>query len=509
MILITHHFRGITMTTNEETTNNIPSTSETTPDTHATPSLYIKLDWGHFNKNHDMTYVHNGAYSGLWDVRFTVYYRGTIDAKTIKYINITVQAYDRVDEPIGEPFEKKFTGPLEPQNSGIYDYNNFFEGGDYKVFGFLKVVKIIITYMDKTDEEITNEDTIKAMCTSFADKGLELPTMKDPIKIDPPEEPPIFMQIDLEQSDSGRLKLKKLVYIGNKDSKAIRFIDLNIKFYSPSHNVTEMEFTCPDLLPSRSKINNKCWEMYIGDLNSFSIERIVITYEDNTYVEIPARMIEAMTSKENVDKAEKQLEEILHKEEEAKKAKKAKQKECCSELKNCACDFVKIPNEVAATYLLMRLNKWCPNDEEMAANSLTKDLVASACSVALQTMAFDTNNDVTETHREEAKAFLARFAPEMNSEEAYTQAKRKAEEEQRKAREEEEAKARRKREEEVRKAQDEAKRKIEKKLEEEEAKAKREKLIKDVLKTLFRMIIFTLSMIVIWILLMVVLTGHL
>ena len=475
MILITHHFRGITMNTNEETTNNTPSTNETTPDTHATPSIYIKIDWGHFIKTHDMTYVHNGAYSekehdGLWDVRFTVYYSGTIDAKTIKYINITVQAYDRVDEPIGEPFEKKFTGPLEPQNSGIYDYKDFFEGGDYKLFGSLKIVKIIITYMDKTDEEITNEDTIKAMCTSFADRGLELSIMKEPIKNDPPEEPPIFMQIDLGQSDSGRLKLKKLVYIGNKDSKAIRFIDLNIKFYSPSHNVTEMEFTYPDLLPPRSKINNKCWERYIGDLNSFSIERIVITYEDNTYVEIPERMIEAMTSKENVDKAEKQLEEILHKEEE-EKAKQAKQKECCSELKNRACIFLQNPNDLTAASLLTVLVAWCTNDEKLTDNYLTKELVASACSVALQKIAFDTNNNVILARREEAKAFLARFAPEMNSEEAYTQTKRKAqEEEQRKAREEE-AKARRKREEEVRKAQEEAKRKKE----EEEAEAKRKK----------------------------------
>ena len=482
------------MTTNEETTNNTPSTSETTPDTHATSSLYIKLDWGAFRKEHDMRYVYNAdprTYS--LDVRLTVYYRGTIDAKIIKYIYITVQVYDRVDEPIGEPFEKKLTGPFEPKNSCIYDYDHFLNGDDYNEFGSLKVVKIIITYMDKTDEEITNEDTIKAMCTSFLDKGLELPTMTVPTKIDPPEEPPIFMQFDLGQSHDNTLVLNNLVYIGNKDSKTIRFIDLFFKTYDCAHEVHGYHYLYTDPIRARSKTNGLFRSRFdlfsdrVDNLSSenFLIDTIVITYEDNTYVEIPERMIEAMTSKENVDKAEKQLEEILHKEEEAKKAKKAKQKECCSELKNRACIFLQNPNDLTAASLLTVLVAWCTNDEKLTDNYLTKELVAYACSVALQKIAFDTNNNVILARREEAKAFLARFAPEMNSEEAYTQAKRKAEEEQRKAREEEEAKARRKREEEVRKAQEEAKRKIEKKLEEEEAKTKKKKLIKDALKAIF------------------------
>lgn len=139
------------MTTNEETklNNNSPSVEEPHSDLPAAPPLYIKLDWGQFENIDDMKYVIDGdkRYGGsrYWDVRYTVYYIGSKDSKTIKYIHITTQVYDRVDEPLGETHETKITGPLEPQDYGVYDYEKFLSQPEYSTLGFIKVVKVIIT----------------------------------------------------------------------------------------------------------------------------------------------------------------------------------------------------------------------------------------------------------------------------------------------------------------------------------------------------------------------------
>ncbi len=93
-----------------------------------------------------------------------------------------------------------------------------------------------------------------------------------------------------------------------------------------------------------------------------------------------------------------------------------------SEMDTHASSFLNKPNANDAELLLANLKEYCPNDEVMAANYLTKKDVASACGKALQTMVFSTNHNVTSMHRDAAKSFLKRFAPELNSLESYKRA---------------------------------------------------------------------------------------
>ena len=422
--------------------NNPPSANDTTPDLPDTPPLYIKLDWGIFEYSHDIRYVLNGS-GKSWDLLFSVYYIGTKEPKTIKYINITLQPYDRVDEPLGETLIIRITGPLEPHDHGIYDYDSFLQGAEYRTLGSIKIVKLIITYMDKTDEEISDENTIKSICTPSLDILVDSLSTNEAIKLAPPTEAPIHM--DLTPNKEGDFLKYKIIYIGNNNSKSIYSLDISFKMYH--HKDNHLWY------PSASIYDLKPRHRYSDDLDlplpsnffdewEYSVERIVITYENNTYIEIPKRMIDDIISEKNFDKAEKELEKLLHEDEEKvkkeaeikaqreaqekakreaqeKARKEARRDECCSLIKKCAYDFQKTPNDITATSLLNTLHEYCPNDKVMVANYLTKKLVASNCEAALQRVVYDTNNNVTLALREDAKSFLARIAPNLNSEESY------------------------------------------------------------------------------------------
>ncbi len=179
--------------------DNFPAINETKLDPQPAIPLYIKIDCGHFVKEHGMTYVYDGNNNEDWDVRYTVCYIGTKDSKTIKYIHITTQVFDRVDEPLGETHETKITGPLEPQDYCVNDYLGLLSRREYSTLGSIKVVKVIITYMDKTVEEITDENAIQTICFLPENIKRALPKIKEPLKLAPPTEPPIYMHFSINK----------------------------------------------------------------------------------------------------------------------------------------------------------------------------------------------------------------------------------------------------------------------------------------------------------------------
>lgn len=421
------------MTTNDENTpnHNTSSNDETSP---AMPPLYIKLDWGHIEKNHEMDYIFNGPDRGGWDVRFTVNYIGTKETKTIKYIKIMVQAMDRVDEPIGEPIEAKITGPLEPKEQNTSNYYGFLSDNKYTTLGSVKIVKIIIIYMDKTEVEINDENTINSIYFPTVDIKTAFSSTEAPLKLDPPNNLPIYMHFDFHPKE-GEMYVKA-IYMDDDDdedkSKSTKFIDINFTFYDSSHNICSgRHWIYNKSLKPGNKIDTGFEGYSFQDASSWSIDRIVITYEDNTYIEIPKRMIESIISDENFEKAEQELERILREEEEAirkaKEEKEAKQearrKACCSQIDNVAVIFCKTPNDQNAQKLLCVLNEYCPNAEVMAANYLTNDIISKSCSGSLAILVFESGIHVTQAQRDEAKSFLARIAPKQNTEESFNEFK--------------------------------------------------------------------------------------
>ncbi|GEM_PF-3763841 len=407
------------------TTNITPTANDTTPDL-PTPPLYIKLDWGEITKDHttNMTYVlecDSPRYAS-WDLQFIIYYTGAKQSKTIKYINILLQALDRVDEPIGEPRETRFTGPLEPKNYSIYSHKRFWEGREYSTLGSAKIAKLTITYMDNSVDEITDETTIQSICLPSENIKQTLPIVKELIKLAPPKEPPIYIHFNTYQGN-GNIDLY-VVYIGNNESKNIIMIDIGYDDDNSLDNRT-MKLK-PNSKKEYKKYTIGCSYSHSQKL-IHSIKRIVITYEDNTYIEILNRMIESMISDENFEKADKKLEKILREEEEAiRKAEateaakqEARRKACCSEIDNVARIFWKNRNDQNAKNLLKVLNEYCPNAKAMAANYLTNDSIPNVCCNSLMVLVFDTVIHVTQAQRDEAKPFLARLAPDLNSKKAF------------------------------------------------------------------------------------------
>ena len=607
------------MTTDENLLNNNPpsasannttSANDTTSANNTTsandappaPPLYIKLDWGkildieNLQKQKKSSFVVNGSYStcnfnethdGVWDIRFTIYYLGIKESKVIKYINITLQAFDRVDEPIGETRETRFTGPLEPQDYSIYDHTCFWEGREYSTLGSIKVVKLIITYMDKSVDEITDENTIKAICFPSENIKLTLPKIKEPIKLAPPTEPPVYINVTYENDEADR---GNFIYINNKGSNDARnsIIEIIPIFNGRDGSIINL------MLKPNSKTS---YDGYIQLYHErHKLDTILIKYEDNTYIDIPKRMIEDILSEENFKKADKRLKEILHEEKEkdhssspqsndndldvdiasnnvslsdsvlpqlkilpirlelkwghpegvynqildkhidvlipntpsefgridihvtyfhlgtpAKTIKyihttfqaidrvnepageiktsiftgplEANKDQATinerfffgneyiavanlkiieitivymdntefkitnekmlkaitdmrfynewnaelnseiqkrqSDIQECANNFIQNAHDNSAARLLNVLKNYCHNDTVMAENSLTKESVASYCQMALLKMAYDTDINISQSHRQDAKSFLARIAPEQNSQESY------------------------------------------------------------------------------------------
>ena len=184
---------------------------ESDPKKTTDPPIYMKIQWGHID-DFDDTFEDEALYGreGCPEIDIKSYYQhlGKTN-KAIKYINTTIEAYDRVGEPIGKS-TLKYTGPLKPTEKGYYNYKSFFRGKEYLPISIIRITKVAITYMDNTCVEITDRDTIKAMMSESAKT----------YKIAPPADPPFFIGIKwghLDKNEYGNAVVNSGIINDNVD----------------------------------------------------------------------------------------------------------------------------------------------------------------------------------------------------------------------------------------------------------------------------------------------------
>ena len=91
-----------------------------------------------------------------------------------------------------------------------------------------------------------------------------------------------------------------------------------------------------------------------------------------------------------------------------------------NEIMERADKFMMLSNNFTAMSLIKYLDIHCHDDATMEANYLTNERVAPICAKALQRLVFDKDiATIPQSIRDKARTYLARFAPEKNSEEAY------------------------------------------------------------------------------------------
>jgi hypothetical protein len=77
--------------------------------------------------------------------------------KVIKYITINFQGYNAVDDPVGKTLTKRCVGPIEPDETGTYEF-------DYAWFTdvveYAKIKSILVQYKDGTSKTISNPKSI-------------------------------------------------------------------------------------------------------------------------------------------------------------------------------------------------------------------------------------------------------------------------------------------------------------------------------------------------------------
>lgn len=87
-------------------------------------------------------------------IKFTFY---NPTKQIIKYITITFQGYNAVDDPVGRPITKKCIGPIEPDETATYDF-------EYAWFTdiveYAKVRSIVVQYKNGTSKTISNPSAI-------------------------------------------------------------------------------------------------------------------------------------------------------------------------------------------------------------------------------------------------------------------------------------------------------------------------------------------------------------
>ena len=75
----------------------------------------------------------------------------------IKYISITFQGYNAVDDPVGKPITKKCIGPIEPDESARY---NFEYAWFTDIVDYAKIRSITVTYKNGSTKTITRPSSI-------------------------------------------------------------------------------------------------------------------------------------------------------------------------------------------------------------------------------------------------------------------------------------------------------------------------------------------------------------
>lgn len=78
-------------------------------------------------------------------------------AQTIKYISISFQGYNSVDDPYGHPVTKKCIGPIDPDETASYNFEYVWFTD---VVEYAKIRSIIVTYKNGTTKTISNANSI-------------------------------------------------------------------------------------------------------------------------------------------------------------------------------------------------------------------------------------------------------------------------------------------------------------------------------------------------------------
>lgn len=155
-----------------------------------TAEAHEKLDklYSHYKKNNILileqkySYAEYGSRFGLAFQFFNCF------TKDIKYIVLTVVAYNQVGDKqrddIGKHTrEARCIGPITPNESGTYDFNELFWDDD-DVISKLKVEKVVITFMDETTRTYsgkTQVDRLRVENHPFVqlDKPVKVGSAKD------------------------------------------------------------------------------------------------------------------------------------------------------------------------------------------------------------------------------------------------------------------------------------------------------------------------------------------
>jgi hypothetical protein len=87
-------------------------------------------------------------------IRFTFY---NPTQKTVKYVTVTFQGYNAVDDPVGSSITRKCIGPIKPDETGTYDYDYAWHTD---IVEYAKIKSIIVQYMDGTSKTISNPKSI-------------------------------------------------------------------------------------------------------------------------------------------------------------------------------------------------------------------------------------------------------------------------------------------------------------------------------------------------------------
>lgn len=94
--------------------------------------------------------------------------------KVIKYISISFQGYNAVDDPYGRPVSKRCVGPIEPKETASYNFEYVWFSD---VVEYAKIRSITVTYKNGTTKTISNPSEImlsnKVLETIFTSSPVE------------------------------------------------------------------------------------------------------------------------------------------------------------------------------------------------------------------------------------------------------------------------------------------------------------------------------------------------
>lgn len=104
-------------------------------------------------------------------IRFTFY---NPTNKVIKYVSVTFQGYNAVDDPVGKAISKRCIGPIDPDETASYDFEYAWFSD---VVEYAKIRSLVVQYKDGTSKTISNPKTIM-----FSSELKDLFYKSDPVK---------------------------------------------------------------------------------------------------------------------------------------------------------------------------------------------------------------------------------------------------------------------------------------------------------------------------------------